>query len=252
MALETCPWDPLIDDPYESWLAWARRNIQRNADNVFLIDGYEGVGKSTFGMEWVRDFTREKWDPQTGLIFNYNEWYANWKAGTKDQTYVIDEGGNLLFSRDSTKQENKLLVKVLMQMRVLRSTVLILCPNKHWLDPYVRLHRGRFWSHVTEINEERGFAYGMWKEYDWRENEYRWEDAGEYRFPEIPKNHSWVDGYEARKIQALSDTSTGEDRPERRRRRRRRDEDEISGARKVLNGSSPLENPLLHTGRPKN
>lgn len=220
--METCPWDPLRDDPYEELLAWANRNVGRNADNVFIIDGYEGSGKSTLGMTFARDFKGEdKWDPTTGLIFNYKEWYANWKSGVKDQLYIIDEGGNLLFSRDSTKQENKLLVKVLMQMRVLRSTVLILCPNKHWLDPYVRLHRARFWTHVKEIEEQRGFAYGMWKEYNWRENEYRWEDAGEYRFPDMPRNHAWQDGYEARKIACLSETSTGNDRPERRRRTRR-------------------------------
>lgn len=224
MALKTCPWDPNDPDcdPYTELLAWMARNLKRNADNVVLIDGYEGVGKSTLGMSIARDFTGENWDPSTGLIFNYHEWAQNWKSGEKDRLYIIDEGGNLLFSRDSTKHENKLLVKVLMQMRVLRSTVLILCPNKHWLDPYVRLHRARFWTHVTEVEEERGFAYGMWKEYDWRENEYRWEDAGEYRFPDMPRNHPWMGGYEARKLSSLSATSDGSDRPERRRTRRSR------------------------------
>lgn len=235
MALKTCPWDPQDPtvDTYQELLHWMRRNLNRNADNVILIDGYEGVGKSTLGMTIARDFTREAWDPQTGLIFNYKEWYANWKSKEKDQLYIIDEGGNLLFSRDSTKHENKLLVKVLMQMRVLRSTVLILCPNKWWLDPYVRLHRARFWTHALEVEEQRGFAYGMWKEYDWRSNEYTWEDAGEYRFPDMPKAHPWLHGYEARKIECLSETAVAEDRPERRRSHRI--------GRPPKNGSSPLQ-----------
>lgn len=222
MALETCPWDPNAPDcdPYIELLSWMQRNLHRNADNVIIVDGYEGAGKSTFALGVARDFTREKWDPAKGLIFNYKDWNENWKSAEKDRFYIIDEGGNLLFSRDSTKQENKLLVKVLMQMRVLRSTVLILCPNKWWLDPYVRLHRARFWAHIKEIEESRGFAFGMWKEYNFRTNEYRWEDSGEYRFHEIPKSHPWLDGYEQRKLAALSETSRGEDRPERKRRRR--------------------------------
>lgn len=203
------------------------RNIGRNADNVVLVDGYEGAGKSTFAMSLARDFTREDWDPANGLVLNWTDWRAAWDTRKKDQFYIIDEGGNLLFSRDSTRQENKLLVKVLMQMRVLRATVLILCPNKWWLDPYVRLHRARFWTHVTEHEEKRGFAYGMWKEYDWRKNEYAWEDAGEYRFPDMPKSHPWLSGYEARKIAALTATGVGDDRPERVRRRRRREPTDV-------------------------
>lgn len=229
MALETCPWDPRDPtcDPYNELLEWMHRNVRRNADNVILVDGYEGSGKSTLALAMARDFTEENWDPKTGLIFNWNEWAQNWKSGVKDQLYIIDEGGNLLFSRDSTRHENKLLVKVLMQMRVLRSTVLILCPNKWWLDPYVRMHRARFWAHVKEVGEERGFAWGMWKEYNWRDNEYRWEDAGEYKFPDIPKDHDWMIGYESRKLSTLSSTSDGSDRPERVRRRKRRESNGI-------------------------
>src|SRR5687767_11137185 len=101
MALKTCPWDPNDPDcdPYNELLAWMGRNINRNADNVLIVDGYEGTGKSTLGMTIARDFTREKWDPETGLIFNYHEWAQNWKSGEKDRFYIIDEGGNLLFSR---------------------------------------------------------------------------------------------------------------------------------------------------------
>lgn len=226
MPLETCPWDPEADDPYTGLLSWMRRNVERNADNCIIVDGYEGVGKSTFAMRLVHDLYAMRndgttWDPSWGLILNHRDWASQWATRVEDQAYIIDEGGNLLFSRDTQRTENKIIVKVLQQARVLRSTTIICCPNKWWLDPYVRQHRARAWVHVGEQGERRGYAWVMWREYNWRKNEVDWYDAGEIRFPDLPKDFPWLAGYKARKIDALSMTSQGDDRPERVRRRRR-------------------------------
>lgn len=236
MALETCPWDPHDPgcDPYSEFIRYLQRNVERNADNAGVIDGYEGSGKSTLGMRVCVDSSSIQppdiqWSPTTDLILNYQDWFTQIKWRVKKKTYLMDEGGNLALGQDSNMSENKLQNKVSMQMRQLNCTQIWCAPNKHWMTPYLREHRFRWWIHVEERAGQRGFATIMWKEYDWRRHETRWEDAGEIRFPDIPKGHPLLEGYEARKLGALSATVEGTDRPERTRRRRRRNTEETEG-----------------------
>lgn len=228
MALQTCPWDPNDPDcdPYAELVAYCQRNVRANADNCGCIDGYEGVGKSEFTMRLGHDISLARPDPvdhyrpDRDLILTMKQWFQQFNLGAKGRVYQMDEGGNLGLGMDSSKTENKVVTRIGMQSRMLNASTLWVVPNKHWMTPYLRLHRFQWWVHIERRDETRGFGTIMWKEYDWRKHEVRWEEAGEIRFPRIPKEHHFLRGYEARKFEALRETSTGEDRPERRRRRK--------------------------------
>lgn len=251
MALDTCPWDPSDPecDPYVELVKLCQRNVRADADNCGVIDGYEGSGKSECGMRLAADVSSDRpepdrFQPARDLILTFRHWYSQYDLGAQGRTYLFDEGGNLGLGQDSSKTENKLQTKIAMQSRVLNSTTIWVVPNKHWMTPYLRLHRFQWWVHVERRNEVRGFATLLWKEYDWRKNEARWEDAGEFRFPQIPKGHPFMNGYRNRKLEALREVSEEQDRPERGERKRSH-----RIGRPPKNGSPSSESPPPSSGQ---
>lgn len=174
--------------------------MARDNDNVIVIDGYEGTGKSNLAIVinkcLVKDF-----DPGQEAIFSVQDWNRIFDTGATCRAYQIDEAGNLLFSRDYASTDSKFLVKLLMQARILKSTIVLCLPNIGWLEKYVREHRVRYRIHMfsrTSAMLQRGIV-------NWRTGEARFEDIG--KFTGIPNARKlWPElwnSYEARKVAAV-------------------------------------------------
>lgn len=132
-------------------------------DNVLAIDGDEGSGKSTLALQLARDLD-PGFRPQD-VIYDFQDLESTFSVTARRRVYLVDEGVNLVFSRDFASYGNKQLVKLLMQARQLNCTLIFVIPNFWWLDKYLREHRVRWWIHVLH----RGRATVTQRVQNWRD-----------------------------------------------------------------------------------
>lgn len=131
---------------FHNWTQELQARQRSNSDNVIVIDGYEGTGKSNLAT-LLATCLDPGFDAEN-VIFTTQDWNHVFDTNQTGKSYLVDEAGNLLFSRDYASNDSKFLVKLLMQARILRSTIIMCLPNMHFLDRYVRESRIKYRVHM--------------------------------------------------------------------------------------------------------
>lgn len=125
-----------------------KKRLQNNFDEITVITGYEGSGKSVLASQIATTVSPNfhkglvGYDPEDLARMVYNL--------KKGDTIWIDEGALFLFSRDSTKGANKILIKFFTICRQLNVHVIICVPNFFILDTYLRDHRVKNLFHIVK------------------------------------------------------------------------------------------------------
>lgn len=193
---------------FESFIRYLRWNRANDSDNVGVVDGYEGSGKSTLGLTICRNVDPRF--PMNHVLYDYRDWDAVYDPEINGQVYLADEGSNIFFNRDWNRRPNKRMVKCLQQVRQLNHTLVIAAPSIFRLDPYIREDRAQWRMYTYKVGGERGFAGLQWRVHDARKGESYWEDLWHtVRFKPLPKSIS--SAYRARKWEALRDAFPGVD-----------------------------------------
>ena len=128
---------------------------KKDKDCVICIDGFEGVGKSTFAFQLGKYY-----DPTLDLsrvVFTPEAFRDAVYKAKKGQCIVYDEAFTGLSSRASLSGINRVLISLMMQMRQKNLLVLIVLPTFFLLDKYVALFRTRALIHVYENKGIRGY-----------------------------------------------------------------------------------------------
>lgn len=171
----------------------------QNDDAVIIIDGSEGSGKSSLAFQLCH-YLEKGWAPRDRVIIDYEDWLQFYEAGQRRCTYLLDEGGDLAFSRDAMSGQNKHVVRILQMARILNNIMVICCPSIHWLDKYLREHRAIIYIKVHKEWHAGGVIRGRatvhWKSvrFDPRVSSInvRWSPVFDVEFGGIPKtDHQW-------------------------------------------------------------
>lgn len=128
---------------------------KKDKDCVIVIDGGEGTGKSTIGLQLAKAY-----DPTfclDNVCFNAEEFRDAIFKAKRGQAIVYDEAFTGLSSRSSLSAVNRVLVSLMMQMRQKNLFVIIILPTFFLLDKYVALFRTRVLFHVYESGGRRGY-----------------------------------------------------------------------------------------------
>jgi|25BtaG_2_1085352.scaffolds.fasta_scaffold08660_2 energy-coupling factor transporter ATP-binding protein EcfA2 len=146
-------------DPHMVYQCYkAHRRAKKDYDNFWAFCGQEGSGKSTIARNAAYmidpNFSEDK------IVFTLDE-YMNLlrgmlERGEKGGAIVIDEGGQLMFSRDAMSATNKILVRTAMMQRKLNLTVIICIPNFFLLDSYPRDSRVNLLIQISKRGEYKG------------------------------------------------------------------------------------------------
>ena len=108
-------------------------------DHFGLVFGLEGSGKSTLGCQWA------SWiDPnfsEENICFTPEDYITRLKTIQKGGCLVLDEGGTVLFSRESMSMNNIMMTKLFMLQRQKNISVVVCCPSYWDVDTYLRRHR---------------------------------------------------------------------------------------------------------------
>lgn len=193
---------------WESFVGLLRGRVRADFDNVLVVDGEEGVGKSTFALTLARSLTDGRFDPSQ-VVYNFEDWERVVDLSKRGNVYLLDEGGNLGFSRDHSTGENKRLVKILMVARQVNPTLILCIPNFRWLDVYLREHRAHFRVHI----ERRGVAIVQERVTDWHAGNVWFEDHYKFYFDPFPGDDPFWKAYLGRKRAALLQSAEPVERP---------------------------------------
>lgn len=112
---------------------------KKDFDWLHVIEGYEGVGKSTLAWHTCKyidpNFTAKN------VVFEPDQFRLLLQNARKGTAILIDEGGLLLFSRNAMMSDNKELIQALTMIRTKNLFICIYVPSFFILDVYVREHR---------------------------------------------------------------------------------------------------------------
>lgn len=135
-----------MDNTLKHILDACKKLVKRDWDMIFIVDGFEGIGKSILAQQLAYYV-----DPTFNLdriVFQPNEFINAVKKAEKFQAIVYDEAFAGLSARTYFSQTNKALVSMLMQIRQKNLFIFIVCPTFFELDKYVAIWRSRGLFHL--------------------------------------------------------------------------------------------------------
>jgi hypothetical protein len=128
---------------------------ERDKDCVIAIDGTEGSGKSTLGLQFCKYI-----DPSFNLsqvVFTPDSFREAVYKAKKGQAIMFDEAFTGFSSRAGLSGVNKTLISLMMQVRQKNLFIVIVLPTFFLLDKYISLFRARVLVHVYQNKSRRGF-----------------------------------------------------------------------------------------------
>lgn len=128
---------------------------KKDKDCTIVIDGVEGSGKSTLGLQICAYI-----DPSFNLsrvVFTPEEFREAIYKAKPSQAIMYDEAFTGFSSRASLSGINKTLISLMMQIRQKNLFIIIVLPTIFLLDKYISLFRTRALFHVYENKGRRGY-----------------------------------------------------------------------------------------------
>lgn len=127
----------------------------KDNDYVIAIDGAEGSGKSTLGLQWCKYI-----DPSFNLnrvVFTPEEFREAIYKAKKGQAVMFDEAFTGFSSRAALSGVNKTLISLMMQIRQKNLFIVIVLPTIFLLDKYISLFRTKVLVHTYMNKGIRGY-----------------------------------------------------------------------------------------------
>ena len=177
-----------------------KQRVKQDNDAIILLTGYEGTGKSTLGLHsilYMDDHLGEVVENNPRKIlervaFTPRDVYRTLYKLEPGEAFMVDEGANMLFSRDAMTSTNKKLVKTLMTaVRTLNLIMVINIQNIAYVDSYIRDHRALCWLHVIKRGKFGFFSKRQLKELVAKASKKGWKniryDQMAYFYDDFPK-----------------------------------------------------------------
>jgi ABC-type dipeptide/oligopeptide/nickel transport system ATPase component len=130
-----------------------KKFIRTDRDFIIVIDGREGCGKSSLAL-WIAEYIETEDHASTfgisRVTFTEREVYKTLHDLKKYQAMIIDEGENVLFSRESMRKPNREMIKTIMSITRAKNIVIIInIPDFLMIDKYIKLKRVGCWIHIV-------------------------------------------------------------------------------------------------------
>lgn len=147
---------------------WSRTNLKSlkktNQDRVYIVDGREGTGKSTWALQQAAALEPGLLDDPkefaSRIVFS-PEAFLNAARNVKNGVIIFDEAFRGMSSRAALSKTNKELVQSLMEMRQQNNIVFLILPSIFLLDIYPAMFRsnGLFNMYINKKSQKRCWRF---------------------------------------------------------------------------------------------
>lgn len=134
-------WDKLKDKGLE----------KLNEDRVYLCDGREGTGKSTFVFQQAK-YINPNFDIND-ICFKPNDFVNKIRTAPKGSVIVFDEAFRGLSSKSTRSKTNKAIVEAMMEVRQRNLIIFIVLPTIFLLELYAAVFRSEALFHVYKLKQ---------------------------------------------------------------------------------------------------
>ena len=111
--------------------------IKNHKQNVVMISGPTGSGKSTLGIGLCR-YMDPKWSLEENYVYSLSDIRRSLRAKPTDRITLFDEAAISLNSLDYAKKDNKIMAGMFDTMRSLRWTSVLIAPSEREISSRVR------------------------------------------------------------------------------------------------------------------
>ena len=111
--------------------------IKNHRQNVILIEGGTGSGKSTLGITLCR-YMDPKWDLASSYVYSSKDFKRMLRARSTDLIALFDEAAVSLNSLNYAKKDDKILSGTFDTMRSRRWTSILIAPDKKEINSRIR------------------------------------------------------------------------------------------------------------------
>lgn len=125
-----------------------------NEDRVYLVDGRERCGKSSFAMQQAKYidplFTTER------ICFRPEDFLYQIRNAPKGSVVVFDEAFRGLSSKATRSKTNKAIVQALMEVGQRNLIIFIVLPTLFLLEIYAAVFRSECLFHIYKLKNKKG------------------------------------------------------------------------------------------------
>lgn len=174
-----------MSDAVQGLVGYIMKGIrEHDFDCVLLIDGPEGVGKSTVGMH-LKAFADGRYN-LSYMCYDSRDLLDIMQTAPPGSTVILDEAVTAFMSRTSLDRFQVRLVQAFSIVREKNLFFILIIPNINLLDKALVI-RSRFRIWVFAKGHERGFATVYYASRNaWSKTKPWWEEAFRWTFPELP------------------------------------------------------------------
>lgn len=204
----------------EFWNKNSLENMKKkNSDRVYIVDGRERSGKSTWTIQQMGYLDPEAFkDVETFLsrVCISAEEFNETARKVKNGVVIFDEGFRGFSSRSALSKTNKILIQTLMEMGQNNNILFIVLPSFFLLDMYPALLRSNALFHIEEDvktkirvfkgynNADKNYMYRMGARKGWN---YKRTIFYSKFFNKFPGGDKYLNAYLKKKEKAFIDMS---------------------------------------------
>lgn len=181
-------------------------NIEDDFDNIVVVDGIEGSGKSSFTWSAAEIYQAYKhvqagetvapgqrfFDFEKQLTYTADELRDKLRNGDdKHSVFWLDEAYDIANKREWQSEKNQIMVKNLVKMRSRHWTLFMDVPRLEDMDVYIREHRARYWITCEYGMQFDNLGYVPRGIFHLRVRDRktgRWVDSGYGQYPDMPSD----------------------------------------------------------------
>ena len=184
-----------------------RKRIEDDWDNVVLITGAPGSGKSTLGIRLARAISGARFRPSS-VTFSAPQVLARLEAGVKGDSIVYDEAVLGLLSSEYRSPETMALQKASNIVRAKGMTLILCIPDAWDLAKSFRARRADVWIHCRANPRGQGLVHVRDYSPRYRPNSLLplWRDMVWNPLCWTPMEGAWWDQYMSLKMATIQAT----------------------------------------------
>lgn len=153
----------IYSDAVDVFVKHLHERIKNHQQNVIVVDGDTGSGKSTFAIQLcykLAKMQKVKFDLHEDYIYSLGDLMKKLDGQNENPISLFDEGSLLLNSKSSQRREDMSMVALFDTMRSRGWTTVICIPSINQLNKTVRTVHADFLCHCSSPNKPLIPGYG--------------------------------------------------------------------------------------------